>query len=181
MRCQARTTSRIKIDIAVDDQQAKPGHAGKHGPQRRQLPPVELAGPIACHLGHHHDPFAQDTCEGGIGGHHGRRPGTTRSEVMHVHGHAHIVERSHAGAHAIRMPAPTDRTADSRGACHAVRRLGTALMARRSQGASPTSQSVTDPQRPNARLAAVRRDNPSRWAWAAARTEPACYAAVRRH
>ena len=56
MRCQARTTSRIKIDIAVDDQQAKPGHAGKQG-QQQQLPQVELAGLVRQHLANQYRPL----------------------------------------------------------------------------------------------------------------------------
>jgi hypothetical protein len=73
MRCQARTTSRIKIDIAVDDQQAKPGHAGKHGPQRRQLPQVELAGLVRQHLANQYRPLRQHGGERRIRGDHGGR------------------------------------------------------------------------------------------------------------
>lgn len=38
--------SGIKAGIAIGHEQAQPGHAGEHGPQRRQLPHEELAGPV---------------------------------------------------------------------------------------------------------------------------------------
>jgi hypothetical protein len=110
MGAQPGPAGRAEIGVAVDHQQPQPADAVQDRAQRRQFPPVELTWPVGAHLRHHRGAFGQHLREGGIGGHHGCRPGATAPEVMHVHGHAQAVDgmRMPAGSHAMRMPRPID-------------------------------------------------------------------------
>jgi hypothetical protein len=79
MGAQAGPAVRVQIDVAIDDQQSQAADARQNRAQRRQLPPVELPGPVWLGLGHHRAALGQHVCEGGIGGQHGGRPGATRA------------------------------------------------------------------------------------------------------
>ena len=97
---------RVEIGVAVDHQQAQPADAAHYRTHRRQFPQVELTWPVWQHLGHHREAFGQHVREGGIGGYHGRCPGTTGTQVMHIHGREHAEARTPADSHATRMPVP---------------------------------------------------------------------------
>src|SRR5690348_1534937 len=74
MRAQAGPAGRIKVGIAIDDEQARPGHVGQHGLQRRQLPQEELAGPVRQHPGNQHGRLRQHGGDDRVRGENGGRP-----------------------------------------------------------------------------------------------------------
>jgi len=100
MRTQPRPASRVKIGIAVNHQQLQPADTVQHRTQRRQLPHEELTWPVRQHLGHDRSALGQHIHERGIAGHHGRRPGAPRAQVMHIHSRAHLTAWTAAGFHA---------------------------------------------------------------------------------
>ena len=50
----------IKVDVAVDDQQAKVAHVREHSAQRRQFTQEELAWLVRQHRGDQHSPLSLD-------------------------------------------------------------------------------------------------------------------------
>lgn len=84
VRSQAGAASRIKVRIAVDEEQAKLGQAGEHGPQWRQFAEEELAGPVRQHLGEQNRPLGQYGGEGRIGGEHGGCPRAAGGQIVHI-------------------------------------------------------------------------------------------------
>jgi hypothetical protein len=106
MGTQPWPAARIQIGVAVHHQQPQPSNAGQDRAQWRQLPPVELTRTVRPCLGHDRGALGQHLREGGIGGHHRRRPGATRSRVVHVYRRAPAVDGMAAGTHAISMPGP---------------------------------------------------------------------------
>ena len=90
MGSKAGAASRLKIGIAVDDKQAQPGHASEHGPHWRQLPQVELAGPVRQHRGNQHRPLRQHSGEDRIRGNHGGRTRAAGRQIVHICGREHF-------------------------------------------------------------------------------------------
>jgi hypothetical protein len=121
MRTQPGPTARSRSAYLSSTRQPQPAGAVQDGAQRRQLPPVELARLVPGHFGHHRDMPGQHLREQSIGGHHGCRPGVTRSEVVHLNGHAQAVNGMLAGAHAMRMPRPTGLWNQLPAICHTQR------------------------------------------------------------
>ena len=60
MRAQARAAAGIKIDLAVDDQQAKVAHRREHSAKRRQFPQDQFARPVRPHRWDQHRPLGLD-------------------------------------------------------------------------------------------------------------------------
>jgi hypothetical protein len=90
MRSRAGPAHGIKVGVAVDGQQAQPGHDSEHGPQRRQLPPVELAEPYGSTAGTR---TVRSTSTGGgtrIRGVHGGRTRAAGGQIVHICRHEYV-------------------------------------------------------------------------------------------
>jgi hypothetical protein len=81
--CSQSGVARIKVGIAVDDEQGEPGHAGEHGLQWRQLAEEELTGPVRQHMREQYSPLGQYGGEDRIGGEHCGCPRSAGGQPVH--------------------------------------------------------------------------------------------------
>jgi hypothetical protein len=86
MRAQPGPAAGIKVDVAVHHDQRELVEGGDDRPQRRQLTPVELTGPIRRDRRDDDGPGLGNQGESPIASGHHRRPGAAVVQIVHING-----------------------------------------------------------------------------------------------
>jgi hypothetical protein len=95
VRTQAGPATGVMVGVTVDHQQAQLAQPMQDRANRRELTQIELTGAVRQHLRQNFSAFGHYLRQAGIGSHHGCRPRTPRTQIVHVHGHERAATRFH--------------------------------------------------------------------------------------